>query len=147
MRKLTEKKEGWRYIKQAEKDHEVACFLHAQGNTDYYNMVCFLSQQVAEKSLRALLLALAAKDNRVGGLRWHDLKGRIPFLQVDKDVKSQLNALVDPLEKYYLATRYPDKWPGEDKVPAQLYSQEKADDALARAGEVLNLATRNMPAQ
>ena len=67
--------EGLRYLKQAEKDYGVADFLqlHAQ-EAGFYNMVCFLSQQVAEKSLRGLILALVGKDNRVKGHSWHNLK-------------------------------------------------------------------------
>lgn len=54
---------GLRYIKQAEKDYKTADFLYTQKKSDFYNMVCFLSQQVAEKSLSGLLLALVGEDN------------------------------------------------------------------------------------
>ena len=46
--------EGKRWLKQAEKDHEVLCVNHCQMTTkpELANHVCFLAHQVAEKALK-----------------------------------------------------------------------------------------------
>jgi len=50
--------EGYRWLEQAQVDLQWARHLHAEGA---YDLVCFLAQQLAEKSLKALLYTQGAE--------------------------------------------------------------------------------------
>lgn len=141
-----DKKEGWRYIKQAERDYEVAELL-LEHVLIFILFVFFPMDEVAEKSLRGLLLCHCGKDNREEGHSWHNLQDRIKHLclgKVGKSTRNQLTRHVTDLEDYYLHTRFPDKWPNCDDIPADLYTKKKAESALADVKQVLRLVTSNM---
>ena len=101
---------------------------------------------MAEKALKGLVLGLAG-DLKVA---WHKLEERINLLPPDiqqevRDGLAKEDVEIQELEDYYLRTRYPNQWPGEDDIPANLYSTNQAKKALLDAKCVLQLATSKMP--
>ena len=135
---------GWRYNKQAKMDLKVARSLEKQ-NTEFSYMVCFLSQQVAEKALEGLVLARCGKLERGKKHRWHKLEPRIKESEVDMSVQDELTDHVKVIKNYYIETRYPNRSSNGDDIPADRYSKEDAQNALSDADKVLDIATSNMP--
>ena len=95
----------------------------------FYSQVCFLSQQCAEKSLKAFILAkndLYPKTHKL-----------IDLIEKCKEIKKQLNVYkkdIKILDEFYIPTRYPDGIPGsfEDSLP----SKEDAKEALETAERI-----------
>lgn len=138
-----DKKEGWRYIKQAKKDLEVARSLKKQ-NAKFSYMVCFLSQQVAEKALEGLVIARCGKFERGKDHSWHKLETKIRESEVDKSIQDELIKHVKVFENYYIETRYPNQSSNGNDIPADHYTKEDAKNAVIRAEKVLGIATSNM---
>ena len=92
----------------------------------HYGGVCFLSQQIAEKSLKAYLFSKKQKL-----IRTHSL---IRLLQLCIDFNNNFVELKDSLQildDYYVDTRYPDMW---DRYPFE--NENMARDALIEAEKV-----------
>lgn len=138
------RKEGSRYIKQAQRDCDVADLIvtHDQ-KTLHSNTVCFLSHQVAEKALEGLVLGRCGEDCRTK-TGWHKLQQRIkslfaPQWKMEKKNMQELTESVKILDNYYLQTRYPNQWEGHDDIPADHYTKEEAKIALSNAKLVLQI--------
>ncbi|MEM3373711.1 MAG: HEPN domain-containing protein [Candidatus Woesearchaeota archaeon] len=92
---------------------------------------CFLSQQSAEKALKAFLYLKGKRD-----LITHSIVLLIQvcseynkdFLDFKKDAKR--------LDSNYLATRYPDALP--DQTPVDFYDLEDAEESINSAEKILN---------
>lgn len=87
--------------------------------------VCFLSQQIAEKYLKALLVFHKKPFLKVHDLL--DLETRL--LEPEPDVKTLHQELV-LLNRYYIETRYPGDYPE--------FSWQDADDAFRAATNIAN---------
>lgn len=98
----------------------------------YYG-ACFTAQQTAEKALKAFLYLKGKIPHKI-----HDLGALVEeCINIDKSFES-LHEIVLPLVDYYTQTRYPDV--GE----LINYTKEKAEDALARAKEVLEFVRKKL---
>ncbi|NHJ15131.1 MAG: HEPN domain-containing protein [Candidatus Thorarchaeota archaeon] len=87
------------WLKQAEYDLRTAEELH---RLEIHAWSCFVSQQAAEKALKAVL-------ERVGQPTWgHDLIELMKIMSVALKVPKEVNAACYRLNLYYVATRYPD---------------------------------------
>jgi len=96
-----------------------------------FNLCCFLSQQAAEKALKAYLYFAGAEEiwgHSVGAL----CKEAIKFDTSFENIFSQAKAL----DKYYIPTRYPDALP-EEVVPSEVYEEEDAQSALKKAKDIV----------
>ena len=103
----------------------------ALGN-GYWSHVCFLSQQVVEKSLKSLFLV----EGKVYP-KTHKLMDLLTNLgNLAKEIKG-FKAEIKVLDEYYLATRYPDAIPGKraDGLPEEAH----AKTAIETAEKVFNL--------
>ncbi|HXF51972.1 MAG TPA: HEPN domain-containing protein [Dehalococcoidia bacterium] len=119
-----------RWLTQAEDDLRWAAHLRDSGA---FNLACFLSQQVAEKAMKALLYH-AGREMVVGhsvqdlcqqaAAVWPELAPRCPRWSA--------------LDGYYLSTRYPDALPGG--LPAKAYDRRAAEEAVATASEAVDAA-------
>ena len=85
--------------------------------------VCFLSQQIAEKYLKALLVFHQKPFLKVHDLL--DLETRL--LETEPDIKTLHQGLVS-LNRYYIETRYPGDYPD--------FSWQDADEAFESALKV-----------
>jgi HEPN domain-containing protein len=119
------------WIRQAEDDLRAARLLQAAGQSA---QACFLSQQVGEKAIKALL---AAEDR---DLRSHSLTALLRTLDEELAVRWQRQARV--LDKLYAPTRYPDAL--GDELPADVFGPEDGEAALQAAGELLDWAAQQL---
>ncbi len=121
--------ENW--LRQAEAELKGARTLR---DADQPSLACFLAQQAAEKALKAFLVRTG--DRRIPE---HDTGTLAVRAQVrDARFAPLLNDAVF-LERFYVATRYPDAWPGGG-VPATKFLPRDADDAIAAADRLLAAA-------
>ncbi|MGM0366680.1 MAG: HEPN domain-containing protein, partial [Actinomycetota bacterium] len=104
-------KEAIRWLLQAEQDLDDAQF-NLKGQR--YNIACFLSQQSAEKMLKAYLFHKG--EPQVWGHSVADLVD--DAAGHDESLKS-LFKIAGPLDMYYIPTRYPDGLPGG--IPAKAF--------------------------
>ena len=119
--------EGRRWLEQATTDLKWTRHLHEEGA---YYLVCFLSQQVAEKARKAFLYG-QGEELVVG----HSVR-RLCSRAAEYDVRFR-HRLDDwsLLDSYYIPTRYPNGLP--DDIPARVYNRQAAEGALALAEAVV----------
>ncbi len=119
--------EGSRWFRQAERDLEDATF-NRQG--ERYNIACFLSQQAAEKAVKAYLYRRGAED--VWGNSLLDLCEDAKLFEMFFDT---IKAEARQLDKYYDITRYPGYLPSG--IPAEAFDDVDAERAIELAGIVV----------
>jgi HEPN domain-containing protein len=112
--------EGRRWLEQAQTDLKWCRHLHKEGA---YYLVCFLTQQVAEKALKAFLYAQG--EEIVIGHSVRQLCMRAGEYSSSFQDKLDSWAILD---SYYIPTRYPNGLP--DDIPARVYNRETAEGAL-----------------
>ena len=98
----------------------------------FYSQVCFLSQQVVEKSLKAFPLA----ENRP----YPRLHKVVELAILCKEIAGPLVPFKNDLkilDEFYIPTRYPDAVPGS--LPTGMPSLQDADHALQVAETILEL--------
>ena len=120
--------EAVRWLEQARQDYKSAEVLR---DGERYYMVCFISQQIAEKALKAYLYS-----------RGHDLvfghsvaklcDSCVPYDQKYSELKSEIKNL----DQYYIEARYPNGLP--ESVPAEFFDETDARHALAMAKQALD---------
>ena len=126
--------EGARWFRQAERDLEDAAFLR-QG--ERYNLACFLSQQAAEKAVKAYLYKRGAED--VWGHSLLDLCEDAKIFEMFFDT---IKAEARQLDKYYDVTRYPEYLPSG--IPAEAFDDIDAERALELAGIVVDFVSQRI---
>ena len=102
-----------RWLRQAENDLAVAQLTLREG---FFAQACFMSHQVAEKSLKAL--AYRRGDRYVTG---HSVTDFVRDLAQTYPEVLQHDQLAGILDQYYVPTRYPDALPGS--VPFEVYKE------------------------
>lgn len=116
-----------RWLRQAEHDLDDARFVVSG---ERYGLACFLSQQSAEKALKAFLYACGAE--MVWGHSVAELcRDAVAFDQTFQE----LIPLGARLDKYYIPTRYPDSLPGG--IPAEAFDEWDASRATETAEAIL----------
>lgn len=95
------------------------------------NIACFLSQQAAEKVLKAAILTQNEKVPKV-----HALDELLNLAQITNPKLKEFENEILFLDKFYVPTRYPDAFPGS--LPEGLPSEETAQHAIELAQEVLD---------
>jgi HEPN domain-containing protein len=119
--------EAGRGLAQARRDLDDARFA-ASG--ERWNLACFLSQQAAEKALKAYLYAQGAEA--VWG---HPVAERCASVAAHDRPFAALGADAAALDQYYIPTRYPNGLPGD--IPADVYTRADADRALGLCAGVI----------
>lgn len=104
-------------LEAAKSLHEAQKFLHA----------CFLSQQSAEKAVKALWFAI---DSDPWGHSIQKLVMQFPQQDMLNDVQNWLMQAAF-LDKYYIPTRYPNGLP--DLTPGQVYTSQDSTQAIEKA--------------
>ena len=112
---------------QAESD-----FRAAQGmlRMNLYSHVCFLSQQVAEKCLKAIAYS-----------RDYDFVKSHSLVEISKDlgINGQLEDAARVLDLYYISARYPDALP-DHIAPTLSFGKAQAEEALEKAIKFIEAA-------
>jgi len=124
--------EGARWLDQAKEDLRWAQLLLEHGG---YHVVAFLSQQVAEKSLKAVLYDLG--EEMVLGHSVDRLAAEVADYLPEAAPRVAHWATLDV---HYVTSRYPNSVPGS--IPARVYDRDVAGTALALATEVAEFAER-----
>lgn len=126
--------EGLRWLEQAEADRHGAQLLFDGGS---FHLACFVAQQVAEKALKAFIYA-QGEELVVG----HSVEALSRWAaEFDADFE-RLRGTVAPLDGYYIPTRYPNGLP--DSIPALVYTQGAAEDAMRMADQVLQTVQQKL---
>jgi HEPN domain-containing protein len=118
-------------LKQAHQDLHWSRHLAEQGA---YHLACFLSQQVAEKALKAFLYAQG--DELVIG---HSVARPCAAAAVYEPQFAIHARSWSILDGYYIPTRYPNGLP--DGIPAEVYTQQAAQSAVDLAAEAVDLVS------
>lgn len=126
--------EGARWFRQAERDLEDATY-NRQG--ERYNVACFLSQQAAEKAVKAYLYRRGAED--VWGNSLIDLCEDAKIFEMFFDT---IKADARQLDKYYDITRYPGYLPSG--IPAEAFDDVDAERAIELAGIVVSFVRQRI---
>ena len=120
--------EGARWMRQARQDLQDAVFASDGGR---FNLACFLSQQAAEKAVKAFLYHRGAED--IWGHSLIDLCEDAKLFELYFDtIKSEARQL----DKYYEITRYPHHLPGG--IPSEAFDQIDAERAMELSQLVLD---------
>ena len=122
-------KEANRWFKQALEDLKSAKILFE--NERYY-LVCFISQQIAEKALKSVIYF--NKEDLVLG---HSVKKLADWAGTFDNRFSKLGEDVSILDSYYIPTRYPNALP--DGIPAEVFNKKSANDALNLAETTIKI--------
>jgi HEPN domain-containing protein len=129
--------EAERWWLTAQDDLEAAKTLHETGK---FSHACFLSQQSAEKAVKALWFAI---DGDPWGHSIQKLVMQFPQQSLLRDLQIWLTNAAH-LDKFYIPTRYPNGLP--DLTPGQTYISQDSEQALEKAGFFLE-ETRNLIAK
>ncbi len=127
--------DAWRWHDQACNDLELARLALGAG---FFAQTCFMSQQVAEKALKALHYAAGARaviGHSVAGLL-ADLDDPLPHTERHRQA-----ALL--LDQYYIATRYPNGLPAG--IPATAYTHDQASNAVGDAQAMVDAVAARLP--
>jgi HEPN domain-containing protein len=130
--RLDPEKEYQRWITQARMDLDDAEY-SARGGRN--NLACFLSQQAAEKAVKAYLYRVGHQvvwGHSVAELI-HDALESEPGFGTLKEKGSFL-------DRYYIPTRYPNGLPGG--IPSESFSEKDASEAIAAAREIIAFVSR-----
>jgi len=122
--------EARRWLEQAQYD---LAFARYALEGEHFNQVCFISQQSAEKAVKAVAYGLGAR--RVIGHSIVDLIDR--FCAQAPDL-ARLREQAATLDVHYVPARYPNGLPGG--VPFTTYTRSMAEAAVKAAAEVVAVA-------
>ncbi|MEA3375241.1 MAG: HEPN domain-containing protein [Chloroflexota bacterium] len=122
------REEGLRWLRQAQADLRWTRHLADEGA---YHLACFLAQQVAEKALKAFLYAQG--EEFVLGHSVERLCRAAAAFDAEFEERARSWSVLDG---YYVPTRYPNGLP--DGIPADVYTHQAAQDALALAEDAVS---------
>ena len=139
--------EAKRWMRQAQKDFDTAGYLFRSEEETYYSSTCFHCQQAVEKALKALMFAKGRLKK--SDLEFHDV---LTLAYRASGIDASLHAIpgmvsVFHVQRYYIKTRYPQYRRGNlfvEPIPAEMFNQIDADQALANAREILQLLSEAM---
>ena len=103
-----------------------------------FGTCCFLSQQAAEKALKALLNLLGGDHPRTHTIA--GLVNELARLSPTLDLAFREATALDP---FYVSTRYPDAIGGA--IPAASFHRAEAELALQRARDVVDVVATLLP--
>lgn len=116
------------WVRKAEEDYRHVALARDAGNPGF-DLICFLSQQCAEKYLKALL-----QEHETPFPRTHDLRVLIGLL---KPAVAELTALLDRLDQVTA-------WAVDVRYPGFFASREHAERAIEAATQVRDICRKLM---
>jgi len=119
-----ERSKDW--IRQAERDLESA---RAQKEDGFYEWSSFISQQAAEKAVKAVF-------QKLGIEAWgHSLFELLKGLREEVGVPEEILNSGRYLDKFYIPTRYPNGWPAGS--PFEYITEEDAENAIIHSEKII----------
>lgn len=125
------KQNAKRWLEQAE--HDLQSAKNNLEQVAFYSDACFMSEQAAQKALKAYLL--------FSGERYIPIHSVRELANLCSQYERAFKEVVEygmVLDRYYILTRYPDAL-APPAVPYKSYTKEDAVQALKYAGEILQL--------
>ena len=132
--------EAKRWMRQAEIDFDAANCLFQNEDWRYYSLTCFHCQQAVEKALKALMFAKGCLKKT--DLEVHDVMALAYRAAGLGQHFRGISVIVNRIHGYYIKTRYPEYTRGfssESPIPAEIFTQEQASDALQKTGELFSI--------
>lgn len=102
---------------------------------------CFLSQQSAEFSIKALCQHLGV---HCWGHNLLELLQNLSAVKEQVKIDDQIDTACKILNKYYISTRYPDAYPSGS--PHEQFSAVESVNAIKLASEVMGFVARHLEA-
>jgi HEPN domain-containing protein len=128
---VAERSRDW--FRQAE--HDLAHAKNAMGAGDH-DWACFAAHQSAEKAVKALARHLS-------GEAWHSLLAMVNELASADTDAAALREVAVRLDRYYIATRYPNGF--DSGAPLDYFLESDAREAIAHAEQVIEFVRRRLP--
>jgi HEPN domain-containing protein len=119
--------EARRWLEQAENDLQFARHALVGG---FFHQVCFISQQCAEKALKAVLYGDGARS-----VIGHSVVGLLERAKVRHPVLAKLSDPAAELDLFYIPTRYPNGL--VEGAPHRAFTRAQADRGGGAGGGVL----------
>lgn len=125
---MPERSDDW--IQQARRDLDMA--EHAR-DSGFFEWACFISQQAAEKSLKAVFQRhhAVAWGHSVRDLLEGIARGPIGHQEVPELLFHNARSL----DRYYVAARYPDGFPRG--APKEYFDRKEAENAIGSARDII----------
>jgi HEPN domain-containing protein len=101
-----------------------------------FAQVCFISQQVGEKAIKALALQQGYSE-----VRSHSISEICRYMNIN----GELARIAKRLDQYYISTRYPDAFPSG--APFEFFTKEQAEEAVAFADYVLEFVSKSFASE
>lgn len=121
---MPERSQDW--YKQAQRDLESA---RTQAREEFFEWACFISQQAAEKAVKAAYQKLAAEA-------WgHSVYDLLKGLAEKVPVSAELFDSARLLDKFYIPARYPNGW--SEGFPGEYITKKDAEDAVSGSEKIL----------
>jgi HEPN domain-containing protein len=95
-----------------------------------FSWACFAAQQAAEKAIKALLQHYGV------AIRGHSLTFLLQRIEKFHPIDAKVRDSAIRLEKYYIATRYPDST--SSGAPINHYTEQNANEAITDATIILD---------
>lgn len=121
------KQNALRWLREAE--NTLRQVQHAIDQKDY-NVACFLAEQSAQKSLKAVLYGDGSRFVNI-----HSVAELIKNVGIKHPNFMELIGRGAKLDQYYLSTRYPDAV-AEPAIPSELFDKNQAEEAMEIAKEI-----------
>lgn len=106
---------------------------NASAESGFHSQACFISQQVAEKALKALAYHRGAEL-----VRGHS----VSVVCRELNINGELESAALRLDQYYIPTRYPDAQPAG--APFRFFSAAQSTEALELAALFVDKAETEM---
>ena len=120
-----------RWIRDAEntlRQGEMNCRMEA------YNVACFLAEQSAQKSLKAVRYLDGSRF-----ISTHSVTELIREISEKRPEFLPMRPQAAVREQYYLTTRYPDAV-AEPAIPSEIFTKKQADEALRIARTIFEMS-------
>jgi HEPN domain-containing protein len=123
------------WFRQAQSNYR---FLSVAKKSESYDLVCFLSQQVAEEALRAYLVCQGKNETSTHAV--------VELCQIASQYDEgflQLKNEIEALNYFNIVVKHSN--PVESAIPGTFFSQADAEKAIVTAKEVLDFVRDRLP--
>ena len=121
---MPERSKDW--MRQAERDLKSA---KAQKKDGFFEWASFISQQAAEKAIKAVYQKLGAEA-------WgHSVTELLKGLKRKVNISDDLLNSARYLDKFYIPARYPNGW--VEGIPAEYITEEDAENAISYSEKII----------